>query len=58
MIFLAYKLVETVLAHEKADNPNKTLKAAEILSKFANPALRKYEKGAWKKAVIEKYGSH
>ena len=58
MIFLAYKLVEIVLAHEKADNPNKTLKATEILSKFANPALRKYEKGAWKKAVIEKYGSH
>ena len=46
MIFLNYKLVEIVLPHEKADNPNKTLKAAGILSKHANPALCKYGKDA------------
>ena len=33
------------------------IKAAGMLAGSSNPELRKLEKGAWKKAAVEKYGS-
>ena len=27
-----------------------------VLAEYANPELRKMEKGAWERAVVEKYG--
>lgn len=42
----------------KSDKPKKSLKAAGMLAEYADPALRKFEKDAWKKAAVKKYGSH
>ncbi len=41
----------------KRPDGDKTLKSAGMLAGSSNPELRKPEKGAWKKAAVEKYGS-
>ncbi len=53
------KLIITILDEFVEELPKKKdiQTARGMLAKYADPELRKQEKSAWEKAVVEKYGN-
>ncbi len=52
------KLVITVLDEYLEEEPEKKMQSARgVLKNYANPSMQSQERGAWKKAVIDRYGN-